>query len=127
MVAIPEELYSRYRSLAAGLRSCQAGNGLWHTVLNRTDFVQETSGSAGIACGFFKGVEHGLLDSSYLDCARKTTQGIFPLIAENGEVQGVSGGTPVMPSAEAYNTIEVYPTLYGQGLVMQLLTEALKH
>ncbi|KWX78484.1 glycoside hydrolase family 88/105 protein [Paenibacillus jilunlii] len=124
VVAIPEELYSRYRSLAAGLRSCQAGNGLWHTVLNRTDFVQETSGSAGIACGFIKGVEQGLLDASYLDGARRTVQGILPLIAENGEVQGVSGGTPVMPTADAYNTIEVYPTLYGQGLVMQLFTHA---
>lgn len=122
--AIPEELYSRYRSLAAGLLSCQAGNGLWHTVLNRPDFVQETSGSAGIACGFIKGVEQGLLDSSYLDGARQTVQGILPLIAENGEVQGVSGGTPVMPSADAYNTIETYPTLYGQGLVLQLFTQA---
>ncbi|MNJ02729.1 hypothetical protein D3C73_1627860 [compost metagenome] len=39
-------------------------------------------------------------------------------------MQGVSGGTPVMPTADAYNTIEVYPTLYGQGLVMQLFTHA---
>ncbi|AIQ66489.1 glycoside hydrolase family 88/105 protein [Paenibacillus graminis] len=124
LAAIPEELRSRYCSLAAGLRSCQAGNGLWHTVLNRPDFVQETSGSAGIACGFFKGVEQGLLDSSFLEGARQTVQGILPLIAENGEVQGVSGGTPVMPSADAYNTIETYPTLYGQGLVMQLFTHA---
>jgi unsaturated rhamnogalacturonyl hydrolase len=30
-----------------------------------------------------------------------------------------------MPSIEAYNTIEIYPSLYGQGLVMQLLTGAL--
>ncbi|WP_256701659.1 glycoside hydrolase family 105 protein [Paenibacillus sp. P3E] len=123
---IPEELYSRYSSLAAALRSCQAGNGLWHTVLNRPDYVQETSGSAGIACGFFKGVKNGLLDSSFLDSARLAVSGILPLIAENGQVQGVSGGTPVMPSEEAYNTIEVYPSLYGQGLVMQLLAQELE-
>ncbi|MFD2882118.1 hypothetical protein ACFTAO_49900 [Paenibacillus rhizoplanae] len=30
-----------------------------------------------------------------------------------------------MPSIAAYNTIERYPALYGQGLAMQLLTEAL--
>ncbi|WP_379157791.1 glycoside hydrolase family 105 protein [Paenibacillus sp. sgz5001063] len=122
---IPEELNHRYRLLAEGLRSCQAVNGLWHTVLNRADYVQETSGSAGIACGFFKGVKNGMLDSSYLDSARLAVSGILPLIAENGEVQGVSGGTPVMPSEEAYNAIEVYPSLYGQGLVMQLLAQAL--
>ncbi|WP_019914189.1 glycoside hydrolase family 88/105 protein [Paenibacillus sp. HW567] len=122
---VPDELYSRYASLAAGLQSNQAANGLWHTVLDRPDFVQETSGSAGIACGFIKGVKCGMLEPSYLDNAELTVKAILPLIAADGEVSGVSGGTPVMPSAEAYNEIAVYPTLYGQGLVMQLLTQAL--
>ncbi len=122
---VPEKLYSRYISLAAGLQSCQAANGLWHTVLDRPDFVQETSGSAGIACGFIKGVRCGMLEPSYLDSAVRAVKAILPLIAADGEVSGVSGGTPVMPSAEAYNEIAVYPTLYGQGLVMQLLTQAL--
>ncbi|WP_231637757.1 glycoside hydrolase family 88 protein [Paenibacillus sp. FSL R5-0912] len=126
-VAVPEELYSRYRTLASALRQVQGENGLWHTVLDRPDYYQETSASAGIACGFLKAVKGGLLDDSYLESAGKALEGILPLIREDGEVQGVSGGTPVMPSIEAYNAIERYPALYGQGLVMQLLTEALNH
>jgi len=121
LVTIPDELYDRYRSLAAALREHQAENGLWHTVLDRTDYMQETSASAGIACGFLYGVRAGMLDSSYLASASQALQGILPLITAEGEVQGVSGGTPVMPTVEAYNTIPVYPTLYGQGLVLQLL------
>lgn len=124
-VPVPQELFDRYSELAAALRSCQGSGGLWHTVLNRPDYYLETSGSAGIACGFIHGVRKGLLDSSYLDCAALTIRGILPHIRDNGEVQGVSGGTPVMPSEEAYNEVAVYPSLYGQGLAMQLLAQAL--
>ncbi len=38
---------------------------------------------------------------------------------------GVSGGTPVMPSIEAYQEIPCYPSLYGQGLTLILLSLAL--
>lgn len=125
VLPVPEELPSRYVRLASALRQVQGAGGLWHTVLDRPDYYQETSASAGIACGFLKAVKGGLLDVSYLESAGAALEGILPLIAEDGEVQGVSGGTPVMPSIEAYNAIERYPALYGQGLVMQLLSEAL--
>ncbi|WP_342548137.1 glycoside hydrolase family 88 protein [Paenibacillus sp. FSL P2-0089] len=125
LTAIPQELYSRYRRLASALRQAQGAGGLWYTVLDRPDYYEETSASAGIACGFLKAVKSGLLEDAYLESAEAALAGILPLIREDGEVQGVSGGTPVMPSIAAYNTIERYPALYGQGLVMQLLTEAL--
>jgi len=121
LVPIPDELYDRYRALAAALREHQAEDGLWHTVLDRTDYMKETSASAGIACGFLYGIQAGMLDSSYLASATQALQVVLPLITEEGEVLGVSGGTPVMPTIEAYNTIPVYPTLYGQGLVLLLL------
>ncbi|MEK4518975.1 glycoside hydrolase family 88 protein [Paenibacillus sp. FSL H8-0122] len=125
LTAVPQELYSRYRRLASALRQAQGASGLWHTVLDQPDYYEETSASAGIACGFLKAVKSGLLEDAYLESAEAALAGILPLIREDGEVQGVSGGTPVMPSIAAYNTIERYPALYGQGLVMQLLTEAL--
>lgn len=125
LTAVPQELYSRYRRLASALRQAQGASGLWHTVLDQPDYYEETSASAGISCGFLKAVKSGLLEDAYLESAEAALAGILPLIREDGEVQGVSGGTPVMPSIAAYNTIERYPALYGQGLVMQLLTEAL--
>ncbi|MBD2872177.1 glycoside hydrolase family 88/105 protein [Paenibacillus arenilitoris] len=125
LVDIPEELHGRYAALAKGLLSYRAAGGLWHTVLDRPDFYKESSGSAGIACGFVKAARIGLVDPSYAASALLTVEGLLPLIRANGEVAGVSGGTPVMESAEAYNRIKTYPTLYGQGLTMQLLTEAL--
>ncbi|WP_254075517.1 glycoside hydrolase family 88 protein [Paenibacillus tritici] len=125
IAAVPEELYSRYRKLVSALRLVQGAGGLWHTVLDRPDYYLETSASAGIACGFFKAVRVGLLEDSFLGSAVKALEGILPLIRADGEVEGVSGGTPVMPSVEAYNAVQRYPALYGQGLVMQLLTEAM--
>ncbi|WP_405117231.1 glycoside hydrolase family 88 protein [Paenibacillus sp. FSL K6-1217] len=125
LTAVPQELYNRYRRLASALRQAQGAGGLWHTVLDRPDYYGETSASAGIACGFLKAVKSGLLENSYLESVEVALAKILPLIREDGEVQGVSGGTPVMPSIEAYNRIERYPAVYGQGLVMQLLTEAL--
>lgn len=123
LIAIPSELLERYRSLAAALRSCQASDGLWHTVLDRVDTYKETSASAGIACGFIRGVNAGILDASYLESAERTLPSVLSLINLFGEVAGVSGGTPIMPSVDAYNRIPIYPTLYGQGLTLQLLTE----
>ncbi|MGO4698409.1 glycoside hydrolase family 105 protein [Paenibacillus sp. 2TAB26] len=123
LAAIPTELNKRYSTLAAALRSCQAADGLWHTVLDRTDTYKETSASAGIACGFLRGVNTGMLDASFLEPAERTLSEVLSLINSNGEVAGVSGGTPIMPSDDAYNQIPIYPTLYGQGLTLQLLTE----
>ncbi|WP_223067626.1 glycoside hydrolase family 88/105 protein [Paenibacillus caui] len=122
---IPDELCARYERLAAGLRSRQAADGLWHTVVDRPDFYKETSASAGIACGYLKAVRTGLLDASYCQIASRTLNGVLPLITPEGEVKGGSGGTPVLATAEAYNEVPVYPTLYGQGLTMQLLAQTL--
>lgn len=125
IVEIPDELNERYSKLARGLRECQAEDGLWHTVLDRQDFYKETSGSAGIACGFIKAVKAGMLDTSYLALSRLTLENVLPLITHEGEVKGVSGGTAVKPTIEDYNRIRICPTLYGQGLTMQLFVESL--
>lgn len=123
---VPEsvELRERYVRMAEGLRALQAEDGLWHTVMDRPDFYKESSGSAGIACGFIKAVRGGLLPAEYLASAALAVKGLLPLVTSKGEVKGVSGGTPVLPSVDAYNRIPQYPTLYGQGLTLMLLTEA---
>jgi unsaturated rhamnogalacturonyl hydrolase len=125
VIEIPDELHIRYSKLAKALRDCQAKDGLWHTVLDRPDFYKETSGSAGIASGFIKAVKAGMLDPSYLASSRLTLESVLPLITSKGEVTGVSGGTAVKQTKEDYNRIRICPTLYGQGLTLQLLLESL--
>ncbi|WP_254450316.1 hypothetical protein [Cohnella herbarum] len=68
----------------------------------------------------------GWLDESYGDSVDRALIGVMALIESDGTVQGVSGGTPVMPSIQAYDDIPCYPTLYGQGLTLILLSLAIK-
>ncbi|WP_084423289.1 glycoside hydrolase family 88/105 protein [Cohnella thermotolerans] len=124
MMEIPGDIVHRYQRLAEALRGYQGENGLWPTVADHPHFYPETSGSAGIAAGWFAGNAIGWLDDSYLDAAQKTLNGVLAQVAPDGTVTGVSGGTPVMPSIAAYNEIPCYPTLYGQGLTLILLSYA---
>jgi unsaturated rhamnogalacturonyl hydrolase len=125
LVEVPAEALVRYRRLMDGLVRYQRADGLWPTVMDQPDFYPETSGSAGIACGILMGVRQGLLDPSLKQAADRTTEAVLGKIDEHGIVSGVSGGTPVMPSIEAYNRINFYPTLYGQGLTLMLLAQYL--
>ncbi|MBP1965365.1 glycoside hydrolase family 88/105 protein [Paenibacillus aceris] len=120
---VASELNERYRRMIDGLLRYQADNGLWHTVMDEPTYYQETSGSAGIACGIAKAIKQGLLPVSYKSAADKTLQGVLTMIQDDGEVTGVSGGTPIMHTVEEYNQLSCYPTLYGQGLTLMLLSE----
>lgn len=119
------EIKERYHRLAEALVKRQNLSGLWPTVLDHPDYYEETLGSAGIAYGLYKAVRKGLVPASMNDCADRTVSAVLSQIRENGAVNGVSGGTPVLASVEAYNEVPTFPTLYGQGLVLMLLTEAL--
>jgi unsaturated rhamnogalacturonyl hydrolase len=125
VVEVPKEIYTRYRTLVDGIVKYQAGNGLWHTVMDRPDFYQETSGSAGIAGGMMKGVRLRMLEPGTLPCALRAMEGVVTNINPEGAVEGVSGGTPIMPTIDAYGKLTRYPTLYGQGLTLLMLSEYL--
>jgi unsaturated rhamnogalacturonyl hydrolase len=120
---VPQELGSRYKKLVDGILKFQADNGLWHTVMTRPDFYQETSGSAGFAGGILKATRWGMLDAGYRPRALKALEGVVAMINAEGAVEGVSGGTPIMPSIDAYGQLTRYPTLYGQGLTLLMLCE----
>lgn len=126
LTEIPPAILSRYRWMIDGLLPYQGANGLWTTVLDRPDFYEETSGSAGIACGILLAVRTGLLEPSYRKFAVSALKGVVENITAEGEVLNVSGGTPIMPTVEDYQSIPRIPTLYGQGLVLMLLAEALR-
>jgi unsaturated rhamnogalacturonyl hydrolase len=126
MIPVPSEITERYRHLVAGLQKFQASNGLWHTVMDRPTFYQETSGSSGIACGVLKAIHQGILDSSYMPMVEKALGGVLQKIDATGAVTSVSGGTPIMNAVEDYNKLSCYPTLYGQGLTLMLIIEYLQ-
>jgi unsaturated rhamnogalacturonyl hydrolase len=125
LAPVPPELRARYHKLVEGMLAYQAANGLWHTIVNRPDFYQETSGSAGVAGGLMKAVRLQLLEPGFLTPALKALEGVSTMIRPDGAVEGVSGGTPIMPSIDAYGKLTRYPTLYGQGLTLLLLSEFL--
>lgn len=126
LVPIPGSIPDRYRRMMEAIIGFQLPGGLWATVMDQPDYYPETSGSAGIAAGILKAVRMGLLDPGHRNAAHSALAAVMDTIQDNGEVTGVSGGTPVMPTVRHYNEIPCFPTLYGQGLVLFLLTEAMK-
>lgn len=124
-IGMLDEIKARYRRLAEALAERQNASGLWPTVLDRPDYDEETSGSAGIACGLCKAVRQGLIPASLRSSADRAVPAVLSRIGDDGSVSGVSGGTPVLESVAAYNEVPVFPTLYGQGLTLMLLAEVL--
>ncbi|MBJ9992915.1 glycoside hydrolase family 88/105 protein [Paenibacillus sp. S28] len=121
------ELRERYSRLAEALVRCQNESGLWPTVLDRPHFYEETSGSAGIACGLYKAARAGWIPAELaLTSADRAVAAVLTQVREDGAVLGVSGGTPVLGSVEAYDHVPTFPTLYGQGLVLLLFVEKLR-
>jgi unsaturated rhamnogalacturonyl hydrolase len=123
LAEVPKEIFDRYRKLVDGILKYQADNGMWHTVMTRPDFYQETSGSAGVAGGIMKAVRLNILDSAHRANALKTMEAVISMVNPEGAVEGVSGGTPIMPTVDAYGKLTRYPTLYGQGLTLLMLSE----
>ena len=127
LVNLPSEIEERYQRMIAGLVKYQAENGLWSTIMDYPDFYQESSGSAGIACGILKALRMRLIDASYYPVVEKTVSGLLEKITPEGIVEGVSGGTPIMDKVEEYNQLSQYPTMYGQGLTLMLLSEYMSY
>ncbi|MCJ8014749.1 glycoside hydrolase family 88 protein [Paenibacillus sp. KQZ6P-2] len=121
------ELRERYLRLAEALVHCQNESGLWPTVLDRAGFYEETSGSAGIACGLYKAARAGWIPAEMATAsADRTVAAVLAQVRGDGAVLGVSGGTPVLATVEAYDEVPTFPTLYGQGLVLLLFSEKLR-
>ena len=72
-----------------------------------------------------KAVRLHMLEPGNMACALKAMEGVITKINPDGAVEGVSGGTPIMPTIDAYGKLTRYPTLYGQGLTLLMLSEYL--
>lgn len=105
----------------------QREDGLWCTVLDHPETYPETSATAGFAFGILKGIRLGYVDKKYKPMAMKAMDAIASKIDAEGNVLGVSGGTPIYPTVEDYNNIPCDITPFGQGLVLMALCEAALH
>lgn len=113
-----EDVISALSSLADSISGCQHDNGGFSTVLDRPGSYCEASATAGISAGIFYGISNGFLSDKFLSAARKAASFVNSVTMPDGSVTEVSTGTPVMPSVEAYFTIERGSALYGQGLAL---------
>lgn len=100
----------------AAIAKVQAPNGGFCTVLDDPTSYCEASATGGIVAGIKKGIDLGLLSETYMDICRKGTEYIKSVVREDGLVDEVSTGTPVMKDAEGYKKIHICPCLYGQAL-----------
>ena len=94
-----------YKAQVRALRDLQGEDGLWHTVLDDSTSYEETSGSAAITAGILKGIRMGILDDSYLPCAKKAIRAILKNIDTDGTVLKVSGGTGMGYDRDHYKNI----------------------
>ena len=50
------------------LKTYQADNGMWHTLIDDSDSYLETSATTGFAYGMLKAAHMGLIDESFAEC-----------------------------------------------------------
>lgn len=110
---------------AEALRNCQRENGAFGTILDDNSAYDELSATAAIAAALAKAIRLNILDDGFCEMQKKAVTAVVNNVNENGELEMVSSGTPVMADAAAYKSIPICPTLYGQGLAILALVEDL--
>lgn len=119
-----EEVISSMNEQVKALEQFQRPNGMFGTLLDCVDSYDETSATAGIAYGIKRGIRKGYLEAISSCIYEKAEEAVIKTINDKGEVEGVSAGTPVMPSLEDYKLRPRLPILYGQGLALLMLCES---
>lgn len=83
-----------FRAHAQAIATLQAGDGLWHQMLDRTDSYTETSCSAMFTYALARGVNLGWLDASaYGPVAQAGWNGLTTRVDEQGHITGTCVGT----------------------------------
>ncbi|MEX2605156.1 MAG: glycoside hydrolase family 88 protein [Gracilimonas sp.] len=109
LLAMPEEhpenekileIFTRH---SEGLLEVQSDDGRWHQVLDDPSTYLETSATAMFVRAFAVGVTEGWLDRKTYDAAiQKGWTSLTRQINDEGEVEGIVRGTPIMFSDEEY-------------------------
>jgi unsaturated rhamnogalacturonyl hydrolase len=115
-----------FRRTAQGVVAVQAGNGLWHQLLDRTDSYLETSASAMFTFGIARGVNRGWLSAAYAPVAQTGWQALATRVRPDGRIEGICVSTTA-----AYDAVYYYnrPTdlaaMQGYGPVLMAGAEVI--
>ena len=115
-------LLANFRRHLAGVLATQAAGGAWHTVMNEPSTYLEMSATAAFATGLRWAGNQPWGEARHRLAADRAYAVLLGKISEKGELLEASGGTPVMPTAAAYNGIPFAITGFAQGLAMLALS-----
>jgi rhamnogalacturonyl hydrolase YesR len=121
------ELIKILRAHAKGVASQQAGNGMWHQMLDRPDSYIETSCTAMFAYSMAKAANRGWLDASqYAPVAIAAWNGLTTHISPDGKLDGVCIGTNYADDFVYYYNRPATDDVHGYGPVLLAGSEIVK-
>lgn len=108
------------RAHIKGLAKCQAGNGLWHQLLDRDDTYLETSASAMFVYGMARAINRGWISPvTYGPVAELGWNAITTKVNAQGQVEGTCVGTGMaFDYAFYYNRPTSVLAAHGYGPVL---------
>ncbi len=83
-----QKLLVAFQEAAAQVIADQRPNGLWYCFFDQPATGYETSGSAGVAAALAHGYQHGYLDKSARNAARKAKKGLQDYMTPDGFLTG---------------------------------------
>jgi rhamnogalacturonyl hydrolase YesR len=95
-------LMDGYKKMMAGLKTYQAPSGLWRQLVDNDKAWDETSCTGMFTFALVLGVQHGWLDASYGDVARRGWIGLCGYINPDGNVRDVCVGTNQKDDTQYY-------------------------
>lgn len=95
-------LMDGYKKMMAALKVYQAPSGLWRQLVDNDTAYDETSCTGMFTYALIIGVQHGWLDASYGDAARRGWIGLCGEINPDGDVRDVCIGTNQQDDTQYY-------------------------
>ena len=91
-----------YKKMMGALKTYQAPSGLWRQLVDNPQAWDETSCTGMFTYALITGVQHGWLDASYGDVARRGWIGLCGKINPDGNVRDVCMGTNQKDDTQYY-------------------------
>lgn len=108
------------------LAGYQTASGAWRTLIDDESSYEEMSATAGFGYGILKAARLGYIPGARADMGVRALNAVLSRIDGSGILQGVSAGTCLYDTLDAYRHIRVNAQPYGQSMALLLITEALR-